>query len=79
MEDPLCGAQVPVCWEEHLSREELLDLLKICHRRFYFRPRFVARQLLNLESRAELRRLTSSAISLLKLELLDTDAHEAPV
>lgn len=79
MKDPLCGAQVPVCWEEHLSREELLDLLKICHRRFYFRPRFIARQVLHLESKEELKRLTNSAISLLKLELLDTDAHEAPV
>lgn len=79
MRDPLCGEKVPVCWEEHLSKEELLDLLKICHRKFYFRPKFIAKSLLKLQSKAELKRLTSSAINLLKLELLNTSNHEAPV
>ena len=79
MKDPLCGAEVPVCWEEHLSKEELLDLLKICHRKFYFRPRFIARSLFKLESGQELKRLASSALSLLKMELLSTESHEAPV
>ena len=79
MRDPLCGVKVPVAWEEHLSRDELLDLLKICHRRFYFRPRFVARSLLHLESRQELKRLASSAVQLMKLELLSPTSHEAPV
>ena len=79
MTDPLCGEQVPVCWEEHLTKDELLDLLKICHRRFYFRPRFIARALSKLESRQEFKRLTSSAVSLLKMELLKPSSHEAPV
>ena len=38
MKDPLCGVEVPVCWEEHLSKAEILELLKISHRRFYMRP-----------------------------------------
>jgi anaerobic magnesium-protoporphyrin IX monomethyl ester cyclase len=79
MDDPLCGATVPVCWEEHLTRAELLDLLKICHRKFYFRPRFIGRQLLRLESRQELKRLANGALSLLKLEMLKPGMHEAPV
>ncbi len=79
MKDPLCGERVPVCWEEHLSREELLDLLKLCHRKFYFRPRFVARQLRHLTSLAELKRLSDAALSLVKLELTPVSSREAPV
>ncbi|MCB9742379.1 MAG: cobalamin B12-binding domain-containing protein [Alphaproteobacteria bacterium] len=78
MKDPLCGVKVPVCWEEHLSAAELLDLLKICHRKFYFRPRFIARQMLNLESGSEFRRLASSAMQLVRLELTSAASHEAP-
>ena len=69
MKDPLCGVEVPVCWEEHLSKAEILELLKIAHRKFYMRPRFIARQIIGLQSRAELGRLTRGALSILKLEL----------
>jgi hypothetical protein len=68
-----------VCWEEHLSRDELLELLKEAHRRFYFRPRFVLRQLRQLQTRQELKRLTNGALSLLKLELTRADSDDAPV
>jgi len=63
MKDPLCGVEVPVCWEEHLTRADILELLKIAHRKFYMRPRFVARQVLGLE----------------KLELLKSTSRTAPV
>ena len=79
MKDPLCGVEVPACWEEHLTRAELLDLLKICHRKFYFRPRFVARQLRALQSPQELKRLADGALSLVRLELTRTSSAEAPV
>jgi radical SAM superfamily enzyme YgiQ (UPF0313 family) len=79
MKDPLCGVQVPVCWEEHLSRDQILDLLKIAHRKFYMRPRFVARQVIGLQTGAELRRLARGALSLAKLELLDAKSRTAPV
>jgi radical SAM superfamily enzyme YgiQ (UPF0313 family) len=78
-QDPLCDVKVPVCWEEHLTRGELLQLLKEAHRQFYFRPRFVLRQLRQLQSPQELRRLTMGALSLLKLELTRSDSHDAPV
>ncbi len=79
MADPLCDVKVPVCWEEHLTREELLDLLKICHRTFYFRPRFVLRQMRHLQSAQEFRRLASGALSLLRLEATRPGSHDAPV
>ncbi|MCK6505079.1 B12-binding domain-containing radical SAM protein [Myxococcota bacterium] len=79
MRDPLCGEKVPVAWEQWLSKEELLDLIKLCHRRFYFRPRFVARQLLQLQSKAELKRLAMGALSIAQMELLRVGSHEAPV
>lgn len=79
MKDPLCGVEVPVCWEEHLSKAEILELLKVSHRRFYMRPKFVARQVLNLSTGPELKRLAQGALSLLKLELLDSKSRTAPV
>ncbi|MBL8619011.1 MAG: cobalamin-dependent protein [Deltaproteobacteria bacterium] len=79
MKDPLCGVEVPVCWEEHLSRAETLELLKIAHRKFYMRPKFVARQVLGLETGAELKRLAQGALSLVKLELLKASSRTAPV
>lgn len=79
MKDPLCGEKVPVAWEEFLTKAELLELLKLCHRRFYFRPRFVARQLRQLQSPQELKRLFDGAMSLLRLERTRVGTHEAPV
>ena len=79
MKDPLCGVQVPVCWEEHLSQAEILDLLKIAHRKFYMRPKFIARQVLGLKNGSEFKRLTMAALSLVKLEMLSSDSRTAPV
>jgi anaerobic magnesium-protoporphyrin IX monomethyl ester cyclase len=79
MEDPLCGVEVPVSWTEHLTKEEILDLLKIAHRKFYFRPKFLARQVMNLKTTTEFKRLASGALNLVKMELLSTKSHEAPV
>ena len=79
MKDPLCGVEVPVCWEEHLSKAEILELLKISHRRFYMRPKFLARQVLGLSTGAEFKRLAQGALSLVKLELLDSKSRTAPV
>jgi anaerobic magnesium-protoporphyrin IX monomethyl ester cyclase len=79
MKDPLCGVEVPVCWEEHLTKAEILELLKVAHRRFYLRPRFLARQVLGLSTTAELKRLAGGALSILKLEMLDAESRTAPV
>lgn len=79
MRDPLCGVEVPACWEEHLSSDQILELLKIAHRRFYLRPRFIMRQVANLASVEEFKRLTGGAMSILKLELLNAKSRTAPV
>ena len=79
MKDPLCGVDVPSAWEEHLNKEQILELLKIAHRKFYLRPRFVARAATQLASAAELKRLTNGALSILKLELLNAKSRTAPV
>ncbi len=79
MKDPLCGVEVPSAWEEHLTKAQILDLLKIAHRKFYMRPRFVARTLSTLASTSELKRLAQGGLSILKLELLNAKSRTAPV
>jgi radical SAM superfamily enzyme YgiQ (UPF0313 family) len=79
MKDPLCGVEVPVCWEEHLTREEILELLKISHRKFYMRPKFIARQVFGLQTKEEFMRLARGALSIAKLEVLQSNSRTAPV
>ena len=79
MKEPLSGVEVPACWEEHLSQDEILELLKIAHRKFYMRPKFIARQLANLASVEEFKRLAGGALSIVKLELLNAKSRTAPV
>ncbi|MSP56348.1 MAG: B12-binding domain-containing radical SAM protein [Myxococcales bacterium] len=79
MKDPLCGVEVPACWEEHLNKDQILELLKIAHRKFYARPRFVVRAITQLATPAEFKRLTQGALSILKLELLNAQSRTAPV
>ena len=59
--------------------DEILELLKIAHRKFYMRPKFIARQVLGLSTTSELKRLTMGALSLAKLELLNAKSRTAPV
>lgn len=46
--DPVPNAYIPI-WNEHLTREELSVLLKICYRKFYLRPSRVINNLLTLK------------------------------
>ena len=62
-----------------MDRAEILELLKVAHRKFYMRPKFIARQVLGLSTPAELKRLTMGALSLAKLELLNSKSRTAPV
>ena len=79
MRDPLCGVEVPASWEEHLTKAQILELLKIAHRKFYMRPRFVARAAANIASASEMKRLVAGGLSILKLELLNAKSRTAPV
>ena len=78
MREPLAGHQIPVAWEEHLSKAEILGLLKECHRRFYLRPKFIGRNL-RPKTPWELQRLLSGAVSLLKIEGLKVAQHGSVV
>jgi hypothetical protein len=40
-------------WDEFLTREELKELLDLAYRRFYFRPKFVARNLFQIRGRQD--------------------------
>lgn len=78
MTDPLSGVEVPICWEEHLKKDEILDLLKECQRRFYFRPKFVLRNGIP-HSYGEFKRLAGGFMSLVKTEMLTTRTPGSPV
>lgn len=79
MRDPLANVEVPAAWEEHLTKEQIMELLKIAHRRFYLRPRVIARTAVQLATVAELKRLAVGGMSILKLELLNARSRTAPV
>jgi radical SAM superfamily enzyme YgiQ (UPF0313 family) len=46
---PTPNAYIPV-WEEHLSRQELSELLKLCYQRFYLRPSNIMKNILKVKS-----------------------------
>lgn len=50
------SAFTPRYWEEHLSREQLLEYLKLAYRRFYGRPGYIARRLARIRSWRDLTR-----------------------
>jgi radical SAM superfamily enzyme YgiQ (UPF0313 family) len=45
--------ETPV-WEEHLNKDELLDLFSKAYKRFYHRPTFILRELFKVRSFGEL-------------------------
>lgn len=47
--NPTPNAYIPI-WDEHLSRKELSELLKICYKRFYLRPSNVIKNVLRVRS-----------------------------
>lgn len=47
--NPVPNAYIPI-WDEHLSRKELSELLKICYKRFYLRPSNVIKNVLRVRS-----------------------------
>ncbi|MFA5336818.1 MAG: radical SAM protein, partial [Candidatus Omnitrophota bacterium] len=47
--NPTPNAYIPI-WEEHLSREELSALLKICYHKFYLRPSNIVKNILKIKS-----------------------------
>ncbi len=52
-------------WEQHFSRAELRDLLHTAYRRFYWRPRFVLRNLRQIRQPDDLLRKAKAGVRLL--------------
>jgi anaerobic magnesium-protoporphyrin IX monomethyl ester cyclase len=52
-------------WDEYFTRDELRDLLNIAYRRFYWRPAFVARNILQMRNLNDFKRKATAGIRLL--------------
>ena len=52
-------------WDEHFTRAELRELLEIAYRRFYWRPTFVARNLIQIKSPKDFMRKATAGIRML--------------
>jgi anaerobic magnesium-protoporphyrin IX monomethyl ester cyclase len=61
---------VPYFWEEHLNKEQLIDIRDEATRSFYFRPKYVLRQLRQTSSLGEIRRKGAMAFGLFKSSVL---------
>ena len=62
--DPVPSFLEPV-WEQNLSREELSDLLKLCYKRFYFRPIPIVKKLFTIQNWGEFKLHVKGALTLL--------------
>ncbi|KPJ60301.1 MAG: hypothetical protein AMJ42_01510 [Deltaproteobacteria bacterium DG_8] len=58
---------VPYIWEEHLTKEELSQLLKYAYRSFYLRPSYIFKKLLKLTSWEEFKNKAEAARQLIKV------------
>lgn len=73
---PSLSIPLPTVWEEHFSQEELLEMFKIVHRKFYFNPRVLLNALVKLRGLPDLARKVRGGLSLIKLQLLgDFEKH----
>jgi radical SAM superfamily enzyme YgiQ (UPF0313 family) len=52
-------------WDEYFTREELRGLLHIAYKRFYWRPRFVARNLFQIRNLTDFKRKATAGVRLL--------------
>lgn len=62
-------------WEQHLSRHELSELLRLCYKRFYFRPTPIFRRLFGLRSLGEFKLLAKGALTLLGIKGYHRKSH----
>ena len=67
---PVPNMVVPYFWEEHLGKSDLLRIRDEATRAFYFRPRYIARQLLQTNSWAEIARKGKMAAGLFQTTVL---------
>ena len=58
---------VPELWEENLSREEWVELLKYAYKSFYTRPTYIIKSLMKLRSFGELKRKAKEGLNVFKI------------
>ncbi len=58
---------IPQVWEENLSQEELVALLKSAYRSFYVRPAYILKELTKVKSLKEFRRKIKAGLGVIKL------------
>lgn len=61
---------VPYFWEEHLNKKQLLDVRDKATRAFYFRPRYVFKQIRQTASLGEFKRKAAMALGLFSASVL---------
>ena len=57
----------PRVWEENLSQEKLVALLKSAYRSFYIRPNYIIKELLKIRSLSEVKRKLKAGLGIVKL------------
>ena len=72
---PIPNFVIPHFWEEYLSREELLTMRDFAVNKFYFRPKYIVKQLLKVSSGRELFRKGKMAVNLARETILKKSAH----
>jgi radical SAM superfamily enzyme YgiQ (UPF0313 family) len=58
---------VPELWEENLSREQLIELVKYAYKSFYTRPRYILKEMLGVRSLDEFKRKARAGLRVFKL------------
>jgi len=71
MLNPVREYDLPTVWNEYMDKDELVNLLKKVHNRFYFDPVIMVRTLLSMRTIPELSRLIRGGLILLKLQTLE--------
>ena len=58
---------VPPFWEEHMSTQQLHELIREAYRSFYLRPTYILRRLMELRSLDELMRKARAALKVIRM------------
>lgn len=75
MRNPRRDYDLPTVWNEFLTKEQLVSLLKRVHNGFYFSPGVLARTLASMRTVPEFVRLVRGGLILLKLQALDATSR----
>ncbi len=70
MRDPRPDHGLPTTWNEHISKEELLQVFKRVNNAFYFHPRTMARTFSRIRTRAELHHILLGGFQLARMWFL---------